>query len=160
MTIGRGTVALALVGWLVACGGKAIVDPPPVGAGGTGGSGGTGTGGMTSSTSTSASSSGTVPVCETLDSAYVEALSLAKDCNPALSVEQCVELVDDELACPCPTFVNPFNEEALQLLAELADQWASLDCGDEVVCPGEVCTDVQGSGCNPDTGQCIDYGAD
>ncbi|MBW2457294.1 MAG: hypothetical protein JRI68_22490 [Deltaproteobacteria bacterium] len=153
-------VRLAAVVWLVACGGKAIVDPGSVGSGGTSGTGGSGTGGTTSSTSTSASSSGTAGMCENIDTAYVAEITDAKACNPALSVPQCVAVMDDELACPCPTFVNPNNEVALQVLDDLAADWASLDCGDEVICPMALCPDIQGSGCSPDTGQCIDFGAD
>jgi hypothetical protein len=145
-------------GWLAiaaiavgGCGGKAVVDPGSGGSG-AGGTSGTGTSSSTSGTGTT----GTDP-CDALPVQYAQALATAHSCNPAIDSPQCTLVVDDKLDCPCSTYVNPDNVEAVAQLGTLQSEWQVAHC--TTGCPPISCPVLQGAGCAAD-GQCTDYGLD
>jgi len=115
------------------------------GGGGTcgGGTGGGGTGG--GGTGGGATDGGTS--CQQLASDYLTALAAAKACNPILAVLQCTKVVEDELPCPCSTYVNPGNTEALAKLDALKAQWAAQNCQFGVICPAVLCKEPTGAVC-------------
>ncbi|MCA9618086.1 MAG: hypothetical protein KC731_03635, partial [Myxococcales bacterium] len=93
--------------------------------------------------------------------AYQEALARAKSCAPQLPVEQCNVEVDDALACPCPTFAESGNTEALAKLDELKKEWDAAQCGAVIDCPAIACVEPKGASCDPGTnpqdgGHCSD----
>ncbi|MBI3206761.1 MAG: hypothetical protein HYZ29_34820, partial [Myxococcales bacterium] len=112
------------------------------GGSGTGGSGtgGGGTGGTGSVT------------CSDLEKSYQTALAAAKTCNPFLSVEQCTKSTDDELPCPCPTFVNPTNSSDLTKLSDLKTAWVKNKCNVGVACPAVMCPQPSGATCSQSGG--------
>lgn len=158
----------ALVAWvLVACGGE--TDGGGSGgttaSGGNGGSGGSGaTGGTGGSTAGGTGGSGGLPIeCNELGKLYAAALADAKLCSPMINSLQCTLVFPDELACPCNTYVNPDNAQAVQTLQVLLKQWASAGC--VVPCPAIACIEPQGAGCElsgagADAGFCVDFGPD
>ncbi len=116
--------------FLVACSGKAIVDPPVDGTGGsTTSPSSTGTGaGTTSPTSTSTSSSGTVD-CDDLMQSFEAALAAAQACEPWINMPQCTGELTVLDVCGC---VAPANEHFPELgaAAEAAyDAWTDPGCG-------------------------------
>jgi hypothetical protein len=111
----------------------------------TGGSAGSSTGGAAGSGGTK--TDGGVKPCPQLASEYAAALEAAKACNPVLSVLQCTKQVNDELPCPCPTFINPANAKAAADLDDLQAAWNAQNCGAGVICPAVLCV-------APTTGVC------
>jgi hypothetical protein len=111
----------------------------------TGGTAGSSTGGAAGSSSGgSAGGGGTKPdggvkSCSQLASEYAATLEAAKACNPVLSVLQCTQQVNDELPCPCPTFINPANAKAVAELDDLQAAWNAQNCGSGVICPAVLC---------------------
>ncbi len=121
-------------------------------AGGTGGSGNAGgTGGSGNAGGTGGSDGGTI-TCADLEKAYATSLAAAKACNPILSVLQCTKSIGDELACPCPTYVNPSNTTAMAELAKLQSDWTAHGCDQQVVCPLVLCAQPGGAACTPQSG--------
>src|SRR5690606_19360236 len=104
------------------------------GAGAGGGQAGQGTGGDAGGGG-DAGSGGVSARCVELADEYRTALERAKACNPSIDVEQCTEKVDDQLPCPCPTFINPNNTQAVAALEEAKEAWVAQGCGDDVACP-------------------------
>ncbi len=102
--------------------------------------------------------------CDDLQAQYADALARAKACNPALDVETCTAVVDDQLACPCETSINPGNAEAAAELADLAAQWQALGCFQDIACPAIACPGVVGGRCGTsgpgNDGSCEDQYAD
>src|SRR5262245_19155957 len=84
--------------------------------------------------------------CMTLVGQYAAQLALARACDPALDVEQCTQSVAGDLACQCPTFVNPANQDALAELAALVAEWDAARCG-QAPCN---CAEPSGALCQPD----------
>jgi hypothetical protein len=125
----------------------------------TGGSAGAATGG--SAGAATGGSAGAGPVtCADLESAYAKALDAAKLCaNGPDPVQPCSELVPNELACPCETFVNPGNTEAVKTLHDLQDQWTKQDCGKNIACPEIACPVPASAICSSSGGKgshCVD----
>jgi len=95
--------------------------------------------------------------CDALAAAYSAALVHAKSCTTDLD-PQCTKLVDDNLACPCPTFVWQFSPE-VKTLASLEQQWQTGGCAKP--CPNDSCIVPQSANCVPgdpsgDFGGCED----
>lgn len=143
---------------LVVCGGKAVVDAPlAFGAGGDGGAGGPASVGVTSTaTGVTSSSGGPSAECDNLIQAYAAQLNAARVCAPEIDQPQCTETVDDELQCPCPTFINPANTSAVSALVFFRESWDAEGCGEQIACPAVECPMVQGGGCLQD-GRCSDF---
>lgn len=122
-------------------GGSATGGTAGSGTGGTatGGTAGTAAGGTAGTAS--GGSAGAPPLdCGGLEAAYAEALEQAKVCaNGPDPVIPCSEKVPNELACPCETFVNPGNSEAVTKLHDLEEQWKKQECGKNVPCPEIAC---------------------
>ena len=98
--------------------------------------------------------------CADLETQYAEALAKAKECSPMLPVEQCLAKAADELACPCPTFVN--EGDGKQQMDQLQQQWDALGCGALIDCPEIACPEPAGAQCTPSTngtGMCTDLQA-
>jgi hypothetical protein len=96
--------------------------------------------------------------CDELGQAYREALAEAKACEPG-GDSPCTEEVDDALACPCPTFINPGNEDAVAELASLASAWKEADCSKGIDCPAIECDIPKGAQCDSSgsgSGHCED----
>ncbi len=140
------------------------------GAGSSGGSGGTGAGGASGGTagtpgtgatggSAGTPGSGGAP-CSALEPAYAETLAKAKECNPNVDIEQCTELVDDALACPCgQTYVSAANQSTLGTLKEIQAAWNAQGCGEGVLCPDIACQVASFGQCTPNgngSGTCQD----
>lgn len=104
--------------------------------GGSGGTSGSPAGGATSGGQSpgGAGQGGKPALCESLPMAYAAALEEAKQCDPALSVEQCSLVVSSGLLCGCATFVNPKNESALDALASLRVIYDTNECRPNVSC--------------------------
>jgi hypothetical protein len=64
-----------------------------------------------------------------------------------MSVIQCDKLVPNQLACPCPTFVNHNNQVALQGLDNLQFQWTKQGCGKDIMCPAIACVVPSSAAC-------------
>ena len=151
--VGRARLWLVVVGAaLLACGGQTAKSG--TGGGGSGGSGGStggsgGAGGTTGGSGGSGGSGGN-PQCAELEQEYADYLAQAKSCNSLINSLQCTESIDDSLACPCPTYVNPANADAVAKLEQLQTAWDALPC--QVPCPLLTCPAPQGSGCVPNGG--------
>lgn len=157
----------------VACGGQTGEDGGSGGAGtGGGGAGGT-TGGSGGAGGTTGGAGGTVTggvggvpaQCDQLEVQYQSALGLAKICNSLINSIQCTEAIATELACPCTTYVNPGNTEALKTLKELQAAWAAQGCNEGVACVTAECPVPQGAGCvlnggGGDADMCKDFWPD
>lgn len=111
--------------------------PGTGGLGGTGGTGGTGS-----------------KTCAQLEADYAKALAKAKSCSGILPVVQCAESVQDELACPCPTFVEATNTAAIAELKALEKQWKDDGCN-VIVCPAIACVSPGSAACSS-AGVCQD----
>jgi len=99
--------------------------------------------------------------CDDLEVQYTSALAAARSCSPILAFEQCTEEVPDQLACPCTTFINPGNTEAVNQLRRLQGLWNDNGCGDLIDCPAVACVEPGYSFCEPtggsgDSGACVD----
>jgi hypothetical protein len=132
--------AISLV--IAACGGNTTVD----------GSGGGSAGGNGSGASNAGGNGGAGgQACAALEAAYAEALEGALACNSAIDVPQCTQLVFTDLPCPCQeVFVNAENEDAIQQLASLRDQYLAQGCGPDG-CPAIACVP-------PTSGSCVATG--
>jgi len=82
------------------------------------------------------------------------ALALAKKCSPMLPVQQCTQLADNKLACPCKTFVNPNNTAALGTMSSLKSQWLAQGCNKGIYCPLGCMMPISGQ-CSGNGG-CVD----
>ena len=115
------------------------------GGGATGGTAGANTGGTAGTASGGSAGAGPLD-CDGLEAAYAEALNAAKVCaNGPDPVQPCSDKVPNELSCPCETFVNPANDEAVKTLESLTEQWDTKGCGKNVACP-EIACPVPASG--------------
>jgi hypothetical protein len=140
------TCFVALAALLFACGGKAVIDG---GGGGAAAAGGGSTGG-----------SGGNPSCESISAQYADALAQAKTCDPFAKKLECTTEINSVLACGWPTYVNPANAQALDLLNELGTEWQKMGCVLPTPCPFG-CPAPQGSSCvqgggTGDSGHCED----
>ncbi len=128
--------------------------------GGSAGSGGSNTGGSGGASGGSGGTGGGPGLtCKQLASNYAATLAKAKSCNPIISVLQCTTQVDDELACPCPTFINPGNAAEVTELAKLKVAWKTQNCSAGVVCPLVLCAQPPGANCvgaSGNSGSCVD----
>lgn len=98
--------------------------------------------------------------CTKLNQDYVAAVKAAKTCNPlSMSpVIQCSAQVEDQLFCPCTTFVNP-GSAAFQKLVDLKKQWLAQSCDQqEIACPAIACMAPGSASClgNTAAGTCVD----
>lgn len=86
--------------------------------------------------------------CADVGAAYLSALKAAKVCNPLsmTAVVQCGTIVDDQLACPCPTTVNSLSTSELAKLKSFKQQWVSLGCDKQQPACGRACLAVSGTG--------------
>jgi hypothetical protein len=125
------------------CGGKAVVDGAMTGTGG-----GAGTGGTTGTSTSIASGGGSPMSCDEIDVAYLEQVALAKACSVELQVTQCTLQLDSDLACPCPTYVNPANAAAVSMLTQLRTAWNAQSCPGGT-CDAGLCPVPDGEGCMP-----------
>ena len=98
--------------------------------------------------------------CAQLEVQYKQTLADAKVCDPTIKMLQCTSKVNDELSCPCPTFMNPANATAATTLQKLQTQWTKQGCNVGVICPAVLCPAVQSAQCvGPGTnGHCVDNG--
>lgn len=80
--------------------------------------------------------------CAMLETEYRDTLEVAQECDPRIDSDQCTEQVPSDLACGCPTFVNPENAEAVARL-NLIRREALLVC-DVRVCPAIACVEPNG----------------
>ena len=99
--------------------------------------------------------------CDDLELQYTAALVAARSCNPWIDFEQCTEEIPDQLACPCPTFINPGNTEARNELRRLHQLWLDNGCGNLIDCPEIPCAVPGYSYCEPtggsgEAGTCVD----
>lgn len=149
MLIRAGALVLLPLAIALACGGKSSDDH--------GGSGGA-DGGVAGHAGASAPDAGSATSCDELKQQYASLLVQARKCDPANPGVQCSALVDTDLACPCPTFANTANAEALQKLADLKLAWTGEKCWEP--CPAATCQSPAGADCQPGkTGSyaCFDY---
>jgi len=91
-------------------------------------------------------------LCQGWNAAYVAALQLARKCSPMLPVVQCTTSVSDELACPCPTFVEQANSTEIQQLTDLKSKWQALGCASLFACPAMPCYVPPSAGCTASGG--------
>ncbi len=88
--------------------------------------------------------------CSQLMQTYVDTLEQARKCTVADGPRgpQCTRKVDDKLACPCPTFVNPANQGGVNKLASLKQQWKAKKCDAAMgACPPVACAPLAGASC-------------
>jgi hypothetical protein len=146
-----GAIALLTLS-LVACGSITTT-------GGTGGAGGgTGQGGATGGAGPGTGGTGGTggaggASCAQLQTEYASALARAKTCSPNLA-SQCGKTAPDQLACPCPTFVNDTAG-----LDAIKARWSQAGCQDSTVCPAIACVSPRSATCRPsDAGgaSCVD----
>ncbi|MEZ4224815.1 MAG: hypothetical protein R3B13_27935 [Polyangiaceae bacterium] len=115
-------------------------------ASGAGGSAGLATGGTAGKGGAIGSGgNGGTQSCAQLEADYASALAQAKQCDPTSL--QCTQTVDSQLACPCPTFANPAQKEAMQKLAALSQKWSGANCGAGVSCPLVPCGNPASASC-------------
>ena len=119
------------------------------GGGNTGGSGGTsGTGG-----GNTGGTGGTGQLtCNQIAAEYLKTLAAAKACNAILGVVQCTSLVEDQLPCPCQTFVNPANTAEVKALQQLKAQWTAQKCSTGIICPAIACIPPASATCQASSG--------
>jgi hypothetical protein len=86
--------------------------------------------------------------CDEIDVAYLEQVALAKACSVELQVTQCTLQLDSDLACPCPTYVNPANAAAVSMLTQLRTAWNAQSCPGGT-CDAGLCPVPDGEGCMP-----------
>jgi|GEM_PF-3612834 hypothetical protein len=94
--------------------------------------------------------------CNELSNRYLIKLSEARQCAPALDIDQCMFTVDSDFRCPCPVSVN--SQAAVTELAAIRSLYLAGGCfGDESwACPAIECPAPQGT-CNwiaGETGTC------
>ena len=86
-------------------------------------------------------------LCQDLEMSYGEALRDAKRCEPN-GGNTCTELMQNELTCPCNTFVNGANDEALAELEDLQSQWLQAGCHNDILCPDIACAEPMSAECD------------
>jgi hypothetical protein len=118
----------------------------------TGGSAGTAAGGTAGHASggTAGTSGGD---CTGLEKEYASKLEEAKTCNSISGTLQCTKKMPNQLACPCETFVNAENAEAINALAALKTQWENQNCDENVFCPEIACQEPAGATCTNSDGK-------
>jgi hypothetical protein len=100
--------------------------------------------------------------CSVLNEAYIKAVEEAHACNIAVSAEQCTVKTKTALDCPCDTFINPYNTDAVKEMNEAQSQWKAKGCQSQG-CPPMPCPEIMGAGCqekiggNPNQGVCFDH---
>lgn len=108
-----------------------------IGAAGGGGASG-GTGGAAQGGEGGGGTGGNPPICADLESQYAAKLPGAKACNfSADGGFGCDVLIDNQLACPCPTYVSSKFVEVIDSLYALQKQWKAAGC--TAVCPDIDC---------------------
>lgn len=154
--------SLSLVMVVAACGGEAVIAPP-LGTGGSGSGTGAGTGtgtgtnvAVSSGSLTGTMSSGTgVASCEQMNQAYRQLVNEARSCTSGIDIPQCKSRVPDDLYCPCETWIDGGNEQAVQALFEIADAFVDQGClNPPPDCPPVACQLLLDSACANDV--CID----
>ena len=99
------------------------------------------------------------PCCADLDNQYKALLAtLKKCCVPCASPFACSVVVGTELACPCPTYVNPPTLPDSTALSTLKNQWFTEGCASGVICPPGCLLQPIGGACTPSTSGdlCVD----
>ena len=71
---------------------------------------------------------GACKTCSELNTEYTEAVVKAKACNPLINKLQCTQKVDNNLGCPCPTYIEPGNPAALAALNLARHRWEQQGC--------------------------------
>ncbi len=66
--------------------------------------------------------------CLELEAQYAQTLQQAKSCSPMRSALQCEAIVQDAIACGCPTRVNSAHKQAITLLGQLQQQYQNEKC--------------------------------
>ncbi|MBM4375660.1 MAG: hypothetical protein FJ095_11295 [Deltaproteobacteria bacterium] len=152
-------VALPSVALLaLACGGKAVVEPPlPTGAGGGGGAG-TSAGNGASATiavSTTVTTSTTTSGCADLVAQYAAVVEKAKSCNPMANTDECSKLIPESLTACCPkqVAVNAMAAADLDALSQLREAAGQSGCLSP--CDGDCPPPISVSGsCDLATSRC------
>ncbi len=159
------TTSASIILWsailAVACGGTAVVDSeaaPGTGGVSAGGASSAGAGGTTGTAGTGGVAG--AQSCQELEGPYANALDAAKQCDSLINAVQCTMLMPNRVVCPCDTYVNPSNDEAIEVLTALLE--AAIDMG--CACAADYdCPPLQAGGCASDSGEvdtCVDYGND
>ena len=102
--------------------------------------------------------------CSNIALAYINVIKTAKVCTVGggPNASSCTKKVDDKIACPCPTFVNPKNTTALSPLTSLRTAWKANKCdANRGACPPVPCkvpksATCKGSGTGSKQGRCED----
>ncbi len=117
-----------------ACGGKAVVDPP---AEGIGGSSSTSSSTTSSSTTSSSGTGGTADPCPLLDEQLEAALRLAQACNPMINAIQCSGQAVVYDTCGCQVVANDQASSEAEAALEAYDAWVQAGCGPQLcsTCP-------------------------
>jgi hypothetical protein len=89
------------------------------------------------------------PACDELSAEYADVLKKAKHCT---TLRGCSETVDDELECPCSTFVDPSNRMALVQLAALRATWEAWECDKLFPCQVDDCVEPSAGTCRREGG--------
>jgi hypothetical protein len=92
--------------------------------------------------------------CADLAAEYLEVLAQARACVVPKPESLCTTVVQDELPCPCSTYVNVASPASGELL-DLQDRWLSQECHTTVECPAVPCDEPLGAYCGSD-GSCTD----
>ena len=131
------------------------------GIGAMGGMGGMGATGGMGGMAAMGGTGGVLQECFDLDAQYKADLNQAKHCSSVSGFFQCTTKVDNALACPCPTFVNPDNAQVLSEMDALRQKFATLNCYALIACPAIGCWDPQKVNCLPndagDADTCQDW---
>ena len=99
------------------------------------------------------------PVCRPILEAYAAAVDEARACDPKMSTVQCVALIDDQLACPCPVDADRRNSAAFDEMERLKGQWRQNACAEGVVCSTVTCAAPRKNNCRSvsgNQGRCAD----
>jgi hypothetical protein len=161
-------LCLTSFSFLVACGGESTSDGSGGGGsgaqagsgggsnGGTSGNGGSGGGivggsGGTGGSTGGATGGGGAP-CQALIDGYMETLNSAKKCDPFIDMNECTGQAPNSLICSCaPTYVNPANTQALDMLKQIQEQAAAQNCL-PFGCPAIACEQPALGTCELDAG--------
>ncbi len=95
----------------------------------------------------------TLEHCQALNDQYLQAVRDAKRCRPGRSprlVEQCSLSVDNDLICPCTTYVSPSNTKALETMLALRNQWYAESCFMHWQCGAAQCAAPYAAVCTAD----------
>ncbi len=88
--------------------------------------------------------------CSDIALGYINVIKAARLCTLADGPKgpQCTLKVDDKIACPCPTFINPANKASVTALASLKTAWKANKCdANRGACPPVTCNVPTGSAC-------------